>query len=329
MQLNQFLMATLLFAISPFFLSCSSDDDGYQRGNWVSRSVFDGIPRSNAVGFVIDNMGYMGTGYNGDEYMSDFWQYNIAGDYWVQKADFPGTPRTSASGFALNGKGYLGIGYDGTSTLSDFWEYNPSSNTWAQKADFGGGVRRAATAFAIDGYGYIGTGYDGGNDRKDFWKYDAATDEWTELVGFGGNKRRDATAFVIDDRVYLGTGVTNGIYQTDFWEFNPATNAWTQKNRLDKEDDYTIVRSNAVGLSINGMGYVATGFRDSALNTIWEYNPSTDEWEQITRLEGIIRQDAVAFSTLSQGFVLLGRSGSLYLDDIYELFPQDEYNEDD
>ncbi|SHI54435.1 Galactose oxidase, central domain [Mesonia phycicola] len=315
-------------ALASLGVACSSDDD-FDRGNWVESSVFDGVPRSSAAAFTIDNLGYMGTGYDGDDYLSDFWEYNIEGDYWVQKADFPSTPRSAASAFTIDGKGYLGLGYDGDDELQDFWEYNPATNTWDSIADFGGGVRRSATGFAINGTGYVGTGYDGDNDLKDFWKYNPSTDQWTEMVGFGGGKRRDAAYFILNDLVYFGTGVTNGVYNTDFWQFDPSSEVWTRLNDLDEEDSYSVVRSNAVGFSQAGYGYFATGYNGGALDTIWEYDPTNDDWEKITEFEATARQDAVSFSTATRAFVLLGRTGSLYLDDNYEVFTQDEYDEED
>ncbi|MBP0905207.1 Kelch repeat-containing protein [Mariniflexile gromovii] len=328
MKNNKTLLILIISMASITFIGCSSDEDT-DRGNWQERSVFDGTPRSNSVSFTIGDFGYMGTGYDGDDYLNDFWQYNIEGNYWVQKADFPGVARSSASGFAIDDKGYVGVGYDGDDELADFWEYNPTTNAWTQKANFGGGVRRAAVEFGINGKGYIGTGNDGDNDKKDFWKYDPVTDAWSELVGFGGEKRVDATTFTINNKVYLGTGVSNGLYKVDFWEFDPTTEVWTRKNDLDEDDDYSIIRSNAVGLNIGGLGYIATGYYGGAIKTIWEYDPTFDTWEEISALEATVRQDAVAFSNGSRGFVLMGRTGSLYLDDIYELFPMDDYDDED
>ncbi|CAH8284029.1 galactose oxidase-like protein [Mariniflexile fucanivorans] len=328
MKNSKTLLILIISMASLTFTGCSSDDDT-DRGNWQERSVFDGTPRSNSISFTIGNFGYMGTGYDGDDYLNDFWQYNIEGNYWVQKADFEGVARSSASGFAIDEKGYVGVGFDGDDELGDFWEYNPTTNEWTQKADFGGGVRRAAVEFGINGKGYIGTGNDGDNDKKDFWKYDPIADSWSELVGFGGEKRIDATTFTINDKVYLGTGVNNGLYKVDFWEFDPTTEVWTRKNDLDEDDDYSVVRSNAVGLTIGGLGYIATGYYGGAVGSIWEYDPTLDEWEEISDLEATVRQDAVAFSNGSRGFVLMGRTGSLYLDDIYELFPLDDYDDED
>ncbi len=323
---TKFLLGCLVVTL--ITTSCSSDDDG-DRGNWVERSVFDGTPRSSAVSFLIDNKGYVGTGYDGDDYLSDFWEYNIEGDFWAQKASFPGVARSSASGFSIGDKGYIGTGYDGDNELGDFWEYNSGTNSWIQKSDFGGGLRRGAVGFNANQNGYIGTGYDGDNDKKDFWKYDATTDEWIELVGFGGDKRRDATTFTLNGNVYLGTGVSNGLYIEDFWMFDPTTEIWTRKKDLDEDDDYNILRSNAVGFSVGNRGYIATGYNFGALGSIWEYNEGSDTWEEITALEATIRQDAIAFSNETRALVMLGRSGNLYLDDNYELFPQEEFNEDD
>lgn len=312
-----------------FINACSTDEEDEELGNWVDRSVFDGTPRSSVAGFVIDNIGYMGTGYDGDDYLNSFWAYNMEGDYWSQKADFPGSERNAAVGFELNGTGYIGSGYDGVNELGDFYSYDPSSNTWTQTASLPNIVRRNAVAFSANGYGYFGTGYDGENDMKDFWKYDPSTDTWTELEGFGGNKRRAATTFTINGTVYLGTGVSNGIYLDDFWAFDPTDESWTKKLDLDEEDDYNVERSNALGFELNGYGYIACGEQNGSTNSVWQYDPSSDTWEEKTNFEGSSRQDAIVFSNSSRAFIGMGRTGSLYLDDLDEFYPFEEYDDED
>ncbi|MGX1929922.1 Kelch repeat-containing protein [Flagellimonas sp. 2504JD4-2] len=313
-----------------FYTSCSTDDDDDEDlGNWINRSVFDGSPRSGVAGFTIGDLGYMGVGYDGDDYLNSFWAYDMEGDFWSQKADFPGTPRNAAVGFQIDGKGFIGTGYDGVDELNDFYAYDPTSNSWTQIASLTDTQRRSAVAFSANGYGYFGTGYDGENDLKDFWKYDPSSDTWVELEGFGGNKRRSATTFTIDGLVYLGTGISNGVYLDDFWVFDPSTESWTKKTDLDEEDDYSIERSSAVGFSLNGYGYIACGEINGATTSVWEYDPAMDTWEAKTNFEGSTRQDAVAFSNASKAFVGLGRTGSLYLDDLDEFFPFAEYDEED
>jgi len=318
---TKFLAGLALIAL---LTGCSSDDTTEKVGNWIATTVFDGSPRSSATGFVIDNFAYVGTGYDGDDYLNDFWQYNIDGGYWVQKASLPGDGRSSAVSFTANGLGYIGTGYNGTYELADFYKYDPAANTWTAIAPFAGTARRAAVAFNSATAGYVGSGFDGTNDKKDFWKYHPETNTWEEQYGFGGNKRREATTFTIGTTVYFGTGSSNSIYLDDFWKFDTATDTWTRLNDLDYDDSYTIERTGATGFSIGNYGYI-TG----DASTVWEYSPGTDTWTEKTGFEGYIRQDAVAFNTATRGFVLLGKYGNNYYDDMYEFNAFAEYDDED
>ncbi|MGB5817949.1 MAG: kelch repeat-containing protein [Saonia sp.] len=328
MKLVLGITVLMVFAIG--LASCSNDDDDDKFGNWVDRSIFDGTPRSGAAAFTIGNKGYMGTGFDGDDRLTDFWVYDMDGNFWSQLASFPGVERSSTASFTINGNGYVGLGFDGDNELADFYRYNVSSNLWDSIAPFGGNARRGATAFNSETNGYVGTGFDGDNDRKDFWKYNPSDDTWAELVGFGGNKRRDASVFSIGENVYLGTGVSNGLNQTDFWVFNLSSESWSPLLDLDDDDDYNIVRNNAVGFSIGDKGYFATGDSGSSASVdVWEYDPATDLWEEKTEYEGFARQGAIAFYNGARAFLGLGRSGTLYLDDNREFFPNQEEDEDD
>ncbi|MEL6918916.1 MAG: kelch repeat-containing protein [Bacteroidota bacterium] len=323
----QVMIALSLFLMA--FWACSNDDDDDVLGNWVDRSIFDGTPRSGAAAFTIDNLGYMGTGFDGDDRLNDFWVYDMEGNFWSQLASFPGIERSSAAAFTINGNGYMGLGFDGDDELEDFYRYNVAANSWDSIAPYGGSLRRGAVAFNSSSFGYVGTGFDGDNDRKDFWKYDPSNDTWTELVGFGGTKRRDAAVFSIGNLVYLGTGVSNGLNQSDFWVFDLNSETWTALLDLDDDDDNTIERNNAVGFSIGGKGYFATGDRNGSNVNVWEYDPTTDSWEEKTPYEGFARQGAIAFYNGTRAFLGLGRSGTLYLDDNREFFPNQEEDEDD
>ena len=330
-QTTSFKVTLMSIIMIGLITSCSNDDDDDDIGNWVDRSIFDGTPRSGAFAFTIGNKGYMGTGYDGDDRLTDVWVYDMDGNYWSQLASFPGTPRSSAASFTVEGNGYVGLGYDGDNELGDFFRYNVSANTWDTIAPFGGSPRRGAVGFNSETYGYVGTGFDGDNDKKDFWKYEPTVDRWTELTGFGGNKRRDPATFTIGSKVYLGTGVTNGMNQTDFWVFDMETESWSALLDIDDDDDYYIARNNAVGFSIGDKGYFATGALSGSggSTNVWEYDPYTDLWEEKTAYEGVSRQGAIAFYNGTRAFVALGRSGTLYLDDNHEFFPNQEEDEDD
>lgn len=331
-RLTPYILLVILIGHS----ACESDEEEVEYlGNWIEQSDFEGRTRASSVCFVIDDKVYVGSGYNGsdDEYYDDFWVYDPQLNFWQAVAPFPGGGRSSAVAFSVGNKGYIGTGYDGDDEVKDFWEYDPATNTWTQKADFGGTARRNAVGFSLDGHGYIGTGYDGSN-TKDFWQYNPATDTWVQIPSLGGSKRQGAVAFVVDDKAYVGTGTNNGSYEFDLWELDATLVGtdnfpWVEKEELDAEDDYELIRTGATAFSLNSLGYLIAGNRGSILSSVWAYNPRSDTWEQKTELEGAARDDLIGFTVGGRSFVALGKNGSSYFDDIWEFFPNEEYDEDD
>ena len=201
--------------------------------------------------------------------------------------------------------------------------------------DFPGSARYGSVAFSANEKGYILGGYDG-NYLKDLWEYDPSANSWSQKSSLPGSKRMNAAAFVIDNIAYVCTGVENATYPADFWAYDASADTWTKKrdiaNNSDEsyDDDYTsIVRENAVAFVINGLGYVATGDNSSVNATVWEYDPATDLWKRKTDFEGAARLNAVGFTVSNRGFVVTGKTGSTYLDDIWELEPYSTYNKND
>mgnify|MGYP004537086437 CR=1 FL=1 len=304
---------------------CNKDDETTDeiQGVWYSRSQFEGLARNSAVSFTIGDKAYVGLGTDGTTKFKDFWEYNPATNTWTQKADFPGVGRYLAVGFGADGKGYVGTGYDGVNKLKDFWEYNPATNAWTQKADFGGSARYNAVGLSIAGKGYIGTGFDG-NAKKDFWQYDPGTDTWTQKPSFGGNKRQGAVGFTLSNRGYLLLGADNGTNMTDVWSYDPSTEQWIQHNELISGADYDysgVPRVNAASFVVNNHGFVALGSNGSTLNNCYEYDPDADTWTLKTAFAGSARTYPVGFGLGDKGYVGLGLSSSLRLDDFWQLAP--------
>jgi N-acetylneuraminic acid mutarotase len=340
--LREYLLPAILFLFLVFTLSnCKKDESTDLIGNWIELSQFNGDARMGAVAFTINNISYVGSGYNGEERLVDFWAYNPEQNSWTQKANFAGTARNSAIAFTAAGKGYVGTGWDGYSYLSDFWKYDPGLNSWtevADLADYGGTARYGAVAFSIDDMGYIGTGYDG-NYKKDLYIYNPVADTFG-AISFDGDKRRDAVAFVIDGKGYICTGIENGEYVNDLFEYDPGTKIWTKKRAIsnvsdeDYDNKYTILRAGAVVFVMDGKAYITTGRYTNYTTDTWEYDPVTDLWTQKTSFEGSSRSYAVSFTSEDgRGFVALGSLGttstSAFNDDLYEFKPADTYDEDD
>lgn len=335
---QSFLLLTIvLFATTLTGCMKDSDDDDDLWGNWKRSSEFEGVGRTEAVSFTIGNKVYVGGGYDGDDRLTDFWEFDQNTGTWLQKAPFPGTPRNSAAAFSINGKGYVGTGIDEDDhELKDFWEYDPSSDQWTRKSDFGGTARYNAVGFSIQGKGYLATGYDG-NYLKDLWEYDPLTDTWLQKASLGGSKRSEAVAFVHHNKAYIVTGINNGSYLNDFWVYDPSNNSWTEKRKINDvsdeeyDDDYgeNIKRSNAAVFVMGNKAFLSGGDRGGLLSTTWVYHIDNDTWEEKTYFEGSVRQGALGFSILDRGYIVSGNNGSYYFDDLWEFLPDAEQDDDD
>jgi len=322
--------------------SKSTDSSDDLVGNWARRSEFEGYGRTEAVSFTIGNKVYVGGGYDGNDRLTDFWEFNEPTGTWLPKASFPGTPRNSAVAFSINGKGYVGTGYDeNDNKLKDFWEYDPATDAWTRKADFGGAARYNAVGFSIGAKGYISTGYDG-NYLKDMWEYtpgitSADPGTWTQKASMTGSKRTEAMVFVYNNLAYIVGGFNNGTYVNDFWVFNPADNSWAEKRKISSvsdesyDDDYgdNIRRGNAVVFVMGNKAYLTCGARSGVLGTTWEYNIDNDTWKQKTGFEGSAREGAIGFTINSKGFIVAGSNSSYYFDDLWEFFPDAEQDDND
>lgn len=328
------------FALSLFLTSCGSSDD--LDGNWIKSSTFEGTPRGGAVSFVVGDFAYVGTGYDGEDCLKEFYKYSIQ-DGWIKiDSEFPGESRKEAVAFTaiVNGQemAYVGTGVnDDGDRLSDFYEFNPATDTWnPTPIDFMGTARQNAISFSINGIGYVGTGYgyldeSDRNYLKDFYKFENGT--WAK-ISFPGEKSANAVTFVIDNKAYVVSGTGS---LEDVWEYDPSKvttefNGWTSKEDLDDDNNWEDVqRSNAVAFVMNDRAYLATGNNGNYTSEVWEYNPAKDDWTEKTSLEREIssREDAVAFSLNNKGFFVTGAVGGGYLDDMWEFDPYMDETDDD
>lgn len=278
-------------------------------GSWnkVTPMPTTAAARYNAVAFSAAGKGYVGTGYDGTNLLSDFWQFDPAVN----------TVTTTTTGTVTTT----------TTTIG----------SWKRVADFptpNGTGRYGAVAASVSDIGYVGCGYDG-NNQKDFYKYDPASNTWSALTaGFPGDKRIGALAFVINGQMYVGTGINNNLYVTDFWAYNPVGNGtWTQKNSLanistsTSSYDYSAVaRAYASSFVIGNLGYVTVGSNSAVRADCQAYDPTLDTWTatnpfSFTNGGGAGRNSAVSFGIGNYGYVGTGYNGSLRLDDFYKFDP--------
>ncbi len=255
-------------------------------GTWIQKaSMDDATARTYAVGFATDRYGYVGLGYDGNDYLKDFWRYDPAADAWTRMNDFPGSARRSAVAFSVNGKGYVGCGYDGNH-LKDFWRYNEDSDTWTQITSIGGSKRIGASAFVIDDIAYVVGGENNSEVVTDFWAFDPSTEKWIEKRAitnvsdeeydddYSTIARSYGVAFTMYGLGYFTCGENAGSGRNTTWEYNPVADQWTERTSFEGG-----TRSEAVGFSINNRGYVLTGKSGtSQYDDMWEFHPQ-DEYE--------------------------------------------------
>jgi len=78
---------------------------------------------------------------------------------------------------------------------------------------------------------------------------------------------------------------------------------------LPKEDFGGSARDQAVGFSIDGKGYIGTGYDGNYKKDFWQYDPGSDSWSQKADFGGSARFEAVGFSIDGKGYIGTGDHG--------------------
>lgn len=253
--------------------------------SWTRIAPFPGVARSNGIAFSANGKGYVGLGTDGTNYYNDFWEYDPSTDKWTRLADFIGTKRYGASAFSIDNTGYVGSGLDSAGATKDFYAYDATANTWTQKASVGT-KRMNSFVFVIDGKAYLGGGKNNGVLDYTFYSYDPVADRWNEEFDLlddtkdldpndkGYNMAHELSAtFVINGLGYVvgGTKVTAPDYYC--WQYNPALKIWVQQTPMLQL--VSAPRDGAIGYTIGGRGYVATGRSgNTRLDDVWAFDPT-------------------------------------------------------
>jgi hypothetical protein len=140
---------------------------------------------------------------------------------------------------------------------------------------------------------------------------------WVYRGDFDAIPRSEAVSFVIGDSAYVGMGVdANFIRYNDMWSFDPVTFNWTQLATCPG-----VARNSAVGFSVNGEGYITTGYDGyNMLNDTWQFDPPSNSWTSKAAYAGTPRYDAVAFGIGNYGYVGTGYDGN-YRKDFFRYDP--------
>lgn len=275
--------------------------------------------RNGGVAFSINGKGYVGLGYDGKNYLKDFWEFDPNGT--PNPADYPSMPDELKANFTNTG-------------------------SWKRIADYPGDSCRYAVAFVIDNVAYVGGGQDyDDNVLGDFYKYDGT--KWTSISNIK-SPRMKASAFVAECGGKKYGYVVGGCYGNSLIYslecYDPEKNEWINKRDIknssdyDYDDDYNIACYGATSFVLGNKAYVATG-GIGAGRACWEYDVENDYWIQKTSFEGEARIFAVSYvldfggrqvpfvTTGADGEMLVTSSGGNFYPSTY-LFNPYEYWED-
>jgi N-acetylneuraminic acid mutarotase len=188
-------------------------------------------PRVNAVGFALNNVGYVGTGLDSaGSWHEDFWKFD--GTNLTQVSSI-GEKRTGASAFVYNNIAYVVGGTNNGTYLPDLWSYDGSADLWTRKrniindgdssyeASYGNNITRSlGEIFLINDTAYYNTGnYNGVIGTT--WAYDIGQDLWFQKTSFEGAVREGAVGFSVNNHGYVTTGDNGSNFYDDTWEFFP------------------------------------------------------------------------------------------------------------
>lgn len=207
---------------------------------------------------------------------------------------------------------------------------------WSRSFDFAGLPRVGAVSFTMttatgEEYAYVGLGRndtkvnDSDKTLRDFWRFNGYDWEKQDSFPVAAQGRYGAVAFVIDGKAYVGTGIHPAVgageknqYCNDFYVFDPSAPEKSQWSKLEHPFPGQ-GRWGGIAFSLNGKGYVGTGFADGsqALKDMYEYDPATG-WKEVS-FRGATRGGAVAFVVNNKAVVCLGSSSmssSTYCEDV-------------
>jgi len=339
---NWLLVLSAFVVTVTSFSSCKKSNDNTEDKSteWFQKAAYKGPQTSSAASFVIKNIAYVTTGQSNNAgskpvNLKNTYAYDPASNTWSEKDPLAdnnaeSSGRRGAIAFAIGDFGYVGGGNDGANFLKDFYKFDPSAEKgkqWTKVADLPI-VLANAVAFTIGGKAYVGTGEttiaNGTSFTNQFFKYDPDLNKWEAIpdAPFAA-KRKGAFVFVSGNTAYVGGGVSNGGYPADFYKFDGTK--WTQLADLNRKDgtySYDMTRSNAAAFVIGNSGFLVGGLKGTATSSVVKYNISGDYWtSDNTALGGGARQDAVAYTIQSIGYVATGLNGTTRFDDNWSFVP--------
>jgi len=139
---------------------------------------------------------------------------------------------------------------------------------------------------------------------------------WEQWSDFPGTARDDGSVFTIGIKHYAGLGRDLGFSCTrDFYVFDDFTQGWNSAPALPLGQE----RQYAVGCAWNGAGFIFGGATcdGTFLNDLWQFDPVSSNWTQLTSLPSDGRGGSNHFILGDTLYVVGGRNTNGILGEVW------------
>lgn len=291
---------------------------------WTQKANFPGVARNAAMSFTIGSKVYIGGGYDGTNYYSDFFEYDPSINTWTSKAAIPGQARYGASGFNIGTKGYCFAGYWLGTYYGTLVEYDAFTDSWSAKTPLPDTLREYSNVSVIGTKAYIHGGFNNSytpNTLGDLWEWDQTINVWTEKNRIPASTRYAGTGLTLNGKCYFGLGTnSSSVALNDFWQYNPGTNTWSAQTSFTGT-----ARNTPATMVLGPKAYVALGSSPPVKSDVYEYNPNKNSWKQLSDFPGSARSNVTYTSIESsyKAYVGCGYS-TMYLNEFWEYTPPNQ-----
>lgn len=158
-------------------------------------------------------------------------------------------------------------------------------------------------------------------DDRSWWCYDPTRNEWSRKRDIEALINYVVARFTVDGKGYI---VAESYEEGDGWGvyvyvYDPEQDTWQKKSRYPG-----IQPIFAASAAVGGKAYVVGGYYYDPqkeyvpMNTVWEYDVSSDQWTEKTPYPGRGRVDMLACSSGEELFVGFGRENVPSVERIYD-----------
>jgi N-acetylneuraminic acid mutarotase len=197
----------------------------------------------------------------------------------------------------------------GSDAASVTFDAPPAAQGWTQRADVGGGAIQETAVVEHGGRIYVIGGFDANVQIVDAVRvYDPGTDTWSEAAPLPMAVHHANTASV-GGRLYV-LGALTGLGFTaiaNAWEYDADADEWTDVAPMPAGTERG---SAAVGV-IDGLIYLAGGYRSGSVTDVSVYDPVGDSWDTTLAPLPEARDHLVGGAVGDSLYAIGGRNGGI------------------